>query len=191
MLAADRVIDMGLRPRAGGRIVFDGTPATLRQADTLTGQYLSGRKSLALGPGRRVSKATPRLILEGARQHNLAQHHGGVSAAVPGDGDGRVRLGQPRVRHFGVRAGASLAHERLLGADHQRRGVCRPVAHWQNGALQPRELRGPGDSLRELASAPLRASYTASKFSFNSGDGCCPTCSGWALSTWRCSFSLM
>ncbi|MDP3229585.1 MAG: excinuclease ABC subunit A, partial [Acidovorax sp.] len=45
MLAADRMIDMGPGPgRLGGQIVFDGTTADLRNADTLTGAYLGGRK---------------------------------------------------------------------------------------------------------------------------------------------------
>jgi excinuclease ABC subunit A len=50
MLAADRMIDMGPGPGArGGQIVFDGTPEDLRQADTLTGAYLGGRKQVGFG----------------------------------------------------------------------------------------------------------------------------------------------
>ena len=50
MLAADRVIDMGPGPgERGGRIVFDGTPDTLRDADTLTGAYLGARKQIGMG----------------------------------------------------------------------------------------------------------------------------------------------
>src|SRR4051812_45204153 len=45
MLAADRLIDMGPGPgERGGSIVFDGTPESIRSADTLTGAYLGGRK---------------------------------------------------------------------------------------------------------------------------------------------------
>ncbi|MDQ1345062.1 MAG: excinuclease subunit, partial [Pseudomonadota bacterium] len=46
MLAADRIVDLGPGPgEHGGRIVFNGTPAQLAgRADTLTAQYLSGRK---------------------------------------------------------------------------------------------------------------------------------------------------
>ncbi|TBR72866.1 MAG: excinuclease ABC subunit A, partial [Nevskiaceae bacterium] len=72
MLAADRMIDMGPGPgERGGRIVFDGTTEELRQADTLTGAYLGGRKQIGMGFKRLVSDNTPRLILEGAREHNL------------------------------------------------------------------------------------------------------------------------
>ena len=48
MLEADRILDLG--PGAGekgGEIVFCGTPAQLRASDSLTGQYLAGRKSVA------------------------------------------------------------------------------------------------------------------------------------------------
>ncbi|MEO7640847.1 MAG: excinuclease ABC subunit A, partial [Ramlibacter sp.] len=72
MLAADRMIDMGPGPgERGGQIVFDGTTQDLRSADTLTGQYLSRRKHVGMAFKRAVTDATPRLILEGAREHNL------------------------------------------------------------------------------------------------------------------------
>ena len=47
--------------------MFDGTTADLRQADTLTGNYLGGRKQVGFGFKRMVTDSTPRLILEGAR----------------------------------------------------------------------------------------------------------------------------
>jgi excinuclease ABC subunit A len=38
MLAADRILDMGPGPgERGGQVVFDGPPAALQQADTMTG----------------------------------------------------------------------------------------------------------------------------------------------------------
>src|SRR4029078_2576846 len=45
MLEADRLLDMGPGPgERGGEIVFFGTPSDLKQASTLTAEYLSGRK---------------------------------------------------------------------------------------------------------------------------------------------------
>src|SRR5574337_1382970 len=74
MLAADRLIDMGPGPgERGGQIVFDGTPETIRAADTLTGAYLGARKHVGMGLKRAVTPSTPRLILEGASEHNLRQ----------------------------------------------------------------------------------------------------------------------
>src|SRR5213075_768512 len=72
MLAADRLIDMGPGPgERGGRIVFDGTPDEIRSADTLTGAYLGGRKHVGMGIKRLMGEKTPKLILEGVRDHNL------------------------------------------------------------------------------------------------------------------------
>ncbi|MBE3033239.1 MAG: excinuclease ABC subunit UvrA, partial [Actinobacteria bacterium] len=83
MLAADRLIDMGPGPgERGGNIVFDGTPAAIRQADTLTGAYLSGQRRVADATdwqARPVTDATPRLVLEGASEHNLRD----VTVEVP------------------------------------------------------------------------------------------------------------
>jgi excinuclease ABC subunit A len=72
MLAADRLIDMGPGPgERGGSIVFDGLPEAIKAADTLTGAYLGARKHVSMGIKRMVTEATPRLILEGVREHNL------------------------------------------------------------------------------------------------------------------------
>ena len=88
MWAADRMLDMGPGPGArGGQIVFDGSTAALKQAHTLTGDYLSGRKqvidlhSTQAGAWRQraVQPNTPRLLLEGARQHNLQN----ISLEIP------------------------------------------------------------------------------------------------------------
>ena len=72
IVAADRIIDTGPGPGArGGQIVFDGTVNQLRAADTLTGSYFGDRKQIGMGLRRLVNDATPRLVLEGAREHNL------------------------------------------------------------------------------------------------------------------------
>jgi len=45
MLEADRLVDMGPGPgERGGRIVFEGTPDAIKHTDTLTAEYLSGRR---------------------------------------------------------------------------------------------------------------------------------------------------
>jgi excinuclease ABC subunit A len=108
--------------------VFDGTTADLRKADTLTGAYLGGRKHVGFGFKRMVTESTPRLILEGAREHNLKERVGGVPAAalvtVTGvSGSGKSSLIQDvlapaLLRHFGKATDAPGAHDRLLGADH-------------------------------------------------------------------------
>jgi len=193
MLAADRVLDFGPGPgERGGRIVFDGTPDELRGADTLTGQYLGGRRHVGHGFQRPVTDATPRLILEGAREHNLQN----ISVDFPlqrlvtvtgVSGSGKSSLIQDvlapaLLRHFGKTTDTPGAHDRLLGADHLGDVVFvdqSPIG--KTARSNPVSYVGAWDSIRELfATAPLarQRGYTASKFSFNSGDGRCPTCGG-------------
>jgi excinuclease ABC subunit A len=73
--AADHVVDMG--PGAGehgGRIVAEGTPAEIAaNLDSLTGAYLSGRRSIALPAKRRTPDVTRQLRILGAHGNNLRE----------------------------------------------------------------------------------------------------------------------
>ncbi len=193
MLAADRMIDMGPGPgERGGQIVYDGSTEGLRGADTLTGAYLGGRKQVGMGFKRMVADNTPRLILEGVTEHNLKN----ISVEIPlqrlvcitgVSGSGKSTLVQDvlapaLLRHFGKATETPGAHARLLGA-HQIGEVVfvdqSPIG--KTARSNPVSYVGAWDALREIfANAPLsrERSYTASKFSFNSGDGRCPTCGG-------------
>ncbi|WP_137896893.1 excinuclease ABC subunit UvrA, partial [Ramlibacter sp. 2FC] len=193
MLAADRMIDMGPGPgERGGQIVFDGTPEALRRADTLTGAYLGGRKQVGFGFKRMVTEATPRLILEGAREHNLKDltvefplQRLVTVTGVSGSGKSSLIqdvLAPALLRHFGKATESPGAHQRLLGADHLAEVVFvdqSPIG--KTARSNPVSYVGAWDAIRELfATAPLsrQRGYTAAKFSFNSGDGRCPTCGG-------------
>ena len=193
MMAADRMIDMGPGPgEKGGQIVFDGTPDDLRHADTLTGAYLGGRKQVSMGFRRPVLDGTPRLILQGAREHNLKN----LSVEFPlqrlvcvtgVSGSGKSTLMQDilapaLLRQFGKATETPGQHDSLLGADHLTDVVFvdqSPIG--KTARSNPASYVGAWDAVRELfAQAPLarQRSYTASKFSFNNGDGRCPTCGG-------------
>jgi len=193
MLAADRMIDMGPGPgEKGGQIVFDGSTEDLKSADTLTGAYLGGRKQVGMGFKRMVGINTPRLVLEGATEHNLKD----VSIEIPlqrlvcitgVSGSGKSTLVQDvlapaLLRHFGKATETPGAHRRLLGAEQLSEVVFvdqSPIG--KTARSNPASFVGAWDSIRELfAQAPLarERSYTASKFSFNSGDGRCPSCGG-------------
>ncbi len=78
--AADHVVDMGPGAgKAGGRIVATGTPDEIaRDADSLTGAFLSGRRAIEV-PRRRPTTDARRLLIRGARTHNLK----GVDTAIP------------------------------------------------------------------------------------------------------------
>ncbi|MFN9746080.1 MAG: excinuclease ABC subunit UvrA [Betaproteobacteria bacterium] len=193
MLAADRLIDMGPGPgERGGRIVFDGTPEAARAADTLTGAYLGARKQVSAGFRKLVEPATPKLLLQGAREHNLQ----GVDLELPLNrlvcvtgvsGSGKSTLVQDVLhpalaRHFGKATEAPGAFERLLGAEQLADAVFvdqSPIG--KTARSNPASYVGAFDALRTLfADAPLarERSYTAGTFSFNAGDGRCPGCGG-------------
>ncbi len=193
MLAADRMLDMGPGPgERGGQIVFDGSTDDLRSADTLTGAYLGGRKQVGVGFKRMVAQSTPRLILEGACEHNLKN----ISVEIPlqrlvcvtgVSGSGKSTLIQDilapaLLRHFGKATETPGAHARLLGAEMLSDVVFvdqSPIG--KTARSNPVSYVGAWDAIREIfANAALarQRSYTASKFSFNSGDGRCATCGG-------------
>jgi excinuclease ABC subunit A len=193
MLAADRLIDMGPGPgERGGQIVFDGSPEEIRAADTLTGAYLGARKHVGMGLKRLVEENTPRLILEGVREHNLKD----VSVEFPlqrlvvvtgVSGSGKSTLMQDVLypalaRQFGKATESPGAHDRLLGADHLADAVFvdqSPIG--KTARSNPASYVGAFDEIRKLfAEAPLAVerSYGAGMFSFNAGDGRCPTCGG-------------
>ena len=193
MLAADRMIDMGPGPgERGGRIVFDGSTRDLCNADTLTGAYLGGRKQVGMGFKRLVADNTPRLILEGASEHNLKN----VTIEFPlqclvcvtgVSGSGKSTLIQDvlhpaLMRHFGKATETPGAHQRLLGADFLGEVVFvdqSPIG--KTARSNPASYVGAWDAIREIfANAPLarQRGYTATKFSFNNGDGRCAMCGG-------------
>lgn len=72
ILSADFVIDMG--PGAGvngGKVVFSGTPEMLvNDVNSLTGQYLSGRKQIDV-PQKRRNGNSAKIIIKGASENNL------------------------------------------------------------------------------------------------------------------------
>jgi len=193
MQAADRILDIGPGPgERGGRIVFDGAPAQLAGADTLTGRYLGGRLRVEAPRPMPVTDATPRLILEGARANNLRD----VTLSLPlgrlvcvtgVSGSGKSTLIQdvlyPAIlKRQGKSTEAPGAFDDLSGVKHIAEVVLvdqTPIG--KTARSNPASYVGAFDAIRKLfAQAPLarERGYTAGTFSFNSGDGRCPTCNG-------------
>ncbi|CAI8698192.1 excinuclease ABC subunit UvrA [Burkholderia pyrrocinia] len=196
MLAADRLIDMGPGPgERGGTIVYDGTPGDIRSAHTLTGEYLGGRKHVAHASNwarRLVDADTPRIVLDGASEHNLRD----VTVEIPlqrlvcvtgVSGSGKSTLLQDvlypaMARHHGKATESPGAYRSLTGADQVGDVVFvdqSPIG--KTTRSNPASYVGAFDEIRKLfAKAPLalQRGYGAGTFSFNSGDGRCPTCGG-------------
>ncbi|MGE4334910.1 MAG: excinuclease ABC subunit UvrA [Pigmentiphaga sp.] len=193
MLAADRVLDIGPGPgERGGHIVFQGPPAALRAAPTLTGDYLSGRRHVSAPRPLPVADKTPRLILEGAREHNLRDINveiplGRLVVVTGVSGSGKSTLIQDVLypalcKAKGKPTESPGDHDRLLGDDWLADVVMvdqSPVG--KTTRSNPASYVGAFEAVRKLfAQAKLarERGYTAGTFSFNSGDGRCPTCGG-------------
>jgi len=200
MLAADRMLDMGPGPgERGGRIVFNGTPDEIKRAATLTGDYLAGRRQVEVPSftpdgyaTRNVRPNAPRLVLEGAREHNLKNvsvefplNHLVVVTGVSGSGKSTLVqdvLYPALAKAKGKATETPGAHDRLLGEDW-----IADVAMVDQSPIgkttrsNPASYVGAWDAIRKLFAGARLArerNYTAGMFSFNAGDGRCPTCGG-------------
>ena len=111
MLEADKLLDMGPGPgERGGEIVFFGPPEALKRANTVTAEYLSGRRRADAGvvPVPPDAK-TPRLTVKGATEHNLKSADVAFPAASPRVRDGCLGLGQVHARAGHPASGAAEA----------------------------------------------------------------------------------
>ncbi len=191
--AADYVIDMG--PGAGingGEIIFAGPPSELSTHETsLTGQYLSGRKQIAIPAARRLNSG-PYLMIEGATANNLkkidVKFPLGCFICVTGvSGSGKSTLVLETLYKALMQ---KLFHARVpAGAHRQLRGVenIDKVIHIDQSPIGRTPRSNPGTytgaftHIRELYSRTPEArmrGYKPGRFSFNVKGGRCEACQG-------------
>ena len=191
---ADHVLDIGPGAGAhGGRIVAQGTPEEVAASeDSLTGQYLSGRRTIAV-PEERIAPHPDRwLTVRGARGNNLQ----GVDASVPVglftaitgvSGSGKSTLiNNTLYRHAALtinKAGDDPAPcDGLEGLDHFDKVVDidqSPIGRTPRS--NPATYTGIFTPVRELfAGTPEARSrgYGPGRFSFNVKGGRCEACQG-------------
>ncbi|MGQ0578269.1 MAG: excinuclease ABC subunit UvrA, partial [Betaproteobacteria bacterium] len=195
MLEADRILDIGPGPgERGGEVVFFGTPSALaRNTKSLTGDYLCGRKRADAGIERSpVDSKTARLEILGAAEHNLKH----IDVAIPLNrlvcitgvsGSGKSTLIQDvlyaaLLKRKGKPTEPPGAHRELRG--HERIAEVVMVDQTPIGRTtrsNPASYVGAWDPIRDLFAkepAAKERGYTPGTFSFNSGNGRCPTCGG-------------
>ena len=196
MLAADRILDMGPGPgERGGEVVFFGSAREICTArGSLTGDYLAGRKRIARHEAHAKSGGGRIRTIDvvGACEHNLKA----IDVSIPLNrlvcvtgvsGSGKSTLVE-NVLHAALRRAkgkpteAPGAHEAIRGHDHIADVVLidqSPIGRTTRS--NPASYVGAFDAIRKLyVQQPLskERGYTAGTFSFNSGNGRCPTCSG-------------
>ncbi|MFO7962518.1 MAG: excinuclease ABC subunit UvrA [Desulfobacterales bacterium] len=193
ILSSDYVIDMG--PGAGingGHIVFAGTPkALLHEEDSLTGQYLSGRKYIRT-PERRRRKNRGELRIIQASQNNLKHIDVGFPlgcftciTGVSGSGKSSLVIEtlynalRQKIYGAGIRSGS---HQDILGYEHVNHIVNidqSPIGRTPRS--NPGTYTGVFTFIRELFSKTpeaRRRGYKAGRFSFNVKGGRCEACGG-------------
>ncbi|MGE5639888.1 MAG: excinuclease ABC subunit UvrA [Clostridia bacterium] len=191
--AADYVVDMG--PGAGehgGRVVAEGPPpAILGNPGSLTGQYLSGSRSIAV-PRSRKRPGKERVVIRNATGNNLKgvelQLPLGLLVCVTGvSGSGKSTLINDTLyagvaRHLHGSALEAAPHESMAGLELLDKVVSvdqSPIGRTPRS--NPATYTGLFTPMRELfAGVPEARSrgYDAGRFSFNVKGGRCEACQG-------------
>ncbi|MCF8034800.1 MAG: excinuclease ABC subunit UvrA [Desulfarculaceae bacterium] len=193
ILAADTVIDMGPGAgRHGGEVVFAGTPKQLLKSKaSLTGQYLSGKKSIPV-PAKRRANGRGHIELIGCAEHNLKDINVkipvGLFTCVTGvSGSGKsslvidtlYRALAQRLYRSKERAGSHQDIKGLAKLDKVIDIDQSPIGRTPRS--NPATYTGVFTPIRELfaQTAESRArGYKPGRFSFNVRGGRCPACEG-------------
>ncbi|MDE6679303.1 MAG: excinuclease ABC subunit UvrA [Ruminococcus sp.] len=193
MLSADYIVDIGVGAGVnGGEVVYAGDVAGLLKCEkSITGQYLSGKKKIAV-PERRRSGNGKYLIVKGAREHNLKN----VDVKIPlGEficvtgvsGSGKSSLVNEviykhlasELNHAKIKSGKFDSMEGLENLD---KVICidqSPIGRTPRS--NPATYTGVFTDIRELfAKTPDSKAhgYNSGRFSFNVKGGRCEACEG-------------
>ncbi len=195
MKAADYVIDMG--PGAGlegGEVIFAGTPEKLERSNLLTGQFLSGKRSVSEKKQPR-KPSNKKISVIGAAEHNLKKIDVeiplGMMVAVTGvSGSGKSSLvhdilSRALAKHFFHAKAEPGKHQKITGLTE----IDKVITVTQDAiGRTPRSnaatYTGVFSLIRDLfAETPEaeREKYSATHFSFNMKGGRCETCQGGGL----------
>ncbi|PQJ35111.1 excinuclease ABC subunit A [Salinibacter sp. 10B] len=195
MEAADQIVDLGPRSGAfGGEVVFQGTyEEVLEDEDSLTGQYLSGRKKIDVPDERRPVDEDDVIRIENARQHNLKNVDvtiplGMITCVTGVSGSGKSTLtnqtlfeGLHRLKG-GSGDGKVGAHDAIRG--HENVDAVEMVDQSSIGRSprsNPATYTNAFDGIRRLFAKTRQANvhgYDKGFFSFNTTGGRCEECEG-------------
>jgi len=195
ILMADYVVDIG--PGAGvhgGEIVAQGTPAQVKKsAQSLTGQYLSGRKKIAVPAQRVANSCRKQLKITGATCNNLKKVSVeiplGLMTCVTGvSGSGKSSLINDTLYPVAARALNKASphfigpHDAVEGLEHLDKVVDidqSPIGRTPRS--NPATYTGLFTPIRELFAGTQEArarGYQPGRFSFNVRGGRCEACEG-------------
>ncbi|MFN3947760.1 MAG: excinuclease ABC subunit UvrA, partial [Aquificaceae bacterium] len=193
ILSADWIIDMGPGAgKEGGRVVFEGTvDEMLKDENSLTGAYLSGKLSIAVPQSRRKPK-DKWLRIVGAKKHNLKNINVeipvGLLVCITGvSGSGKSTLIYDILWQYAKAlfyGGSSdiEGFERIEGLEHFDKVINidqSPIGRTPRS--NPATYTKVFDHIRELFAQTPEArarGYNAGRFSFNLKGGRCEACQG-------------
>ena len=194
ILSADHVVDMGLGAgEHGGRVVAEGSPQQIRKhPESLTGQYLAGKRSIKL-PGLRHKPDRKRLLrITGASGNNLKQLNLnlplGLMVCVTGvSGSGKSTLINDTLYHAVARHlyGSPIEpapHAAIEGMEFFDKAISvdqSPIGRTPRS--NPATYTGLFTPIRELFAGVPQArerGYGPGRFSFNVKGGRCEACQG-------------
>lgn len=201
--AADHILEIGPGPGVhGGKVVAEGPLKRILQDNrSLTGQYLSGKKEIAI-PDRRRPPSGKSIVVRGARQNNLKN----IRVEIPleqfvcvtgASGSGKSSL----IHEIVHKRLYSILHDsRVLAGDHDGLTGSEHISDvididqspiGRSSRSNPATYIGFYDAIRTLFSETPDAKkrgYTASTFSFNVKGGRCEECTGEGSITTQLSF---
>ena len=192
--AADYVVDMG--PGAGvhgGQVVAEGTPDEIRRSSqSLTGQYLSGKKQIAVPKKRFKFDGKKRLVIKGATGNNLKNVEldlpvGALICITGVSGSGKSTLINDTLykvvsHHIYASSDEPAPFETIEGLDHFDKVINvdqAPIGRTPRS--NPATYTGLFTPIRDLfASVPESRArgYGPGRFSFNVKGGRCEACQG-------------
>ncbi len=194
ILSADHVVDIGPGAgRAGGKIVAQGTPAQItKNKKSLTGQYLSGARSIPVPQKRRLFNKERKLRIVGASGNNLENVNVEVPlgvltcfTGVSGSGKSTLlidTLFKGLARQLGLSRKLPLPYDKIEGTAQIDKIIeinQSPIGRTPRS--NPATYTGAFTPIREwfaaLPSARERG-WAAGRFSFNVKGGRCETCQG-------------
>ena len=191
---ADWVVDIG--PGAGehgGKVVHSGSlKQLLANKESLTGQYLSGKRSIPIPAARRDRDKKRQLTVHGAREHNLKDVTvgfplGTLTAITGVSGSGKSTLVNDILythlaRELNGARSVPGRHTRITGTD-----LVDKVVHVDQSPIgrtprsNPATYTGVFDHVRRLFAETQEAKvrgYLPGRFSFNVKGGRCENCTG-------------
>lgn len=193
MLAADYIVDIGVGAGVnGGEVVYAGdVDGLLKCEKSITGQYLSGRKKIAVPEKRRCGNGKY-LTVKGAREHNLknidVEIPLGEFVCVTGvSGSGKSSLVNEIIyKHLALKLNRAKVKagefDSMDGLENLDKVICidqSPIGRTPRS--NPATYTGVFTDIRELFAKTPDAKahgYNSGRFSFNVKGGRCEACEG-------------